>query len=245
MCFVWPRAVDVEGDAGLKGSLCFGELCKSGARQVRSKPHSQKLATEGPLLKNLFSFWFNTLSYQSFCSQQRDLCIPFSLLLNKLAESAHCSQPLPASIYPFVTNFTLWEPRHLYGEEEEMGGKWDTNEELLFLYFNRWPECQQQPISKTQLAEETQWSDAAGPWTRLNRDNQHGSILTPSQLVPTGSHSSKPGLLGWPGRQMEMIWAHPVWPEFDPLGKIWKRKEGEKRRQTDSLKNYAYRKLDI
>lgn len=85
----------------------------------------------------------------------------------------------------------------------------------------------------------------AGPWNGLNRDNQHGSILTPSQLVPTGSHSSKPGLLGWPGRQMEMIWAHPVWPEFDPLGKIWKRKEGEKRRQTDSLKNYAYWKLDI
>lgn len=33
-------------------------------------------------------------------------------------------------------------------------GKLNTDEELLLPYFNQWPECQQQPVSETQLTEE-------------------------------------------------------------------------------------------
>lgn len=176
---------------------------------------------------------------------EKSVCL--SLLYNSQAEPGHVSQPLCASVYPSVINhlylvgsmsFVQWGGRRREGSRIEM-------KSFFFLISVHGQNVNSSLFLKLSRQRNSSEPMLAGPGTSLNRKDWRGSILVPSQIVLTGGCSSRPGLLGCPGRQMEMIWAHPVWPEFDPLGKIRKRKEREEGRQTDSLKNYAYWKLDI
>lgn len=164
-----------------------------------------------------------------------------SWLHNNEAALADLSQGLCASVYPTVihklysvgtTSFMQWGERAWEENGIQMKG-------FFFLTLIDGQNVKSRPFLNHCRQRKASDMIPARLGTRRNRNNGRGSILVPSQVILTGSCPSRPGLLGRPGRQMEMIWAHPVWPEFDPLGKICKRK-GEERSQTDPLKNCAY-----
>lgn len=92
----------------------------------------------------------HSLQPEVFLWAERSVCL--SLFYGSQAESGHISQLLHASVYPSVihplssvgsTSFVQWG-----------GGRGEgirIKRRASFSYFNLWPECKQQPISKTQL----------------------------------------------------------------------------------------------